>query len=81
MLKAAIAMESSARSLAKAVSYRLLGSTGTALVVLILTGGDFKISLGAGALDMMVKIALYFLHERIWNHIPYGRPKRPEYEI
>jgi uncharacterized membrane protein len=73
-------MESSSRSLAKAVSYRVLGSTGTALVVLLLSG-NLKISLGAGALDMLVKIALYFLHERIWNYIPYGRPKRPEYEI
>ena len=73
-------MESNSRSLAKAISYRLLGSTGTALVVLLLSG-NLKISLGAGALDMIVKIALYFLHERIWNHITYGRPKRPEYEI
>lgn len=73
-------MESNARSLAKAVSYRVLGSTGTTLVVLALSG-NLKISLGAGALDMLLKIALYFLHERIWNYIPYGRPKPPEYEI
>jgi uncharacterized membrane protein len=74
-------MESNSRSLAKAVSYRVLGSSGTALVVLILTGGNVRISVGAGALDMLLKIALYFVHERLWNHIPYGRPKRPEYEI
>jgi uncharacterized membrane protein len=73
-------MESTSRSLAKAVSYRVLGSTGTALVVLLLSG-NLKISLGVGALDMLLKIALYFVHERLWNHIPYGRPKRPEYEI
>jgi hypothetical protein len=30
---------------------------------------------------MLLKIGLYFLHERLWNYIPYGRPKRPEYEI
>jgi uncharacterized membrane protein len=73
-------MESTSRSLAKAVSYRVLGSTGTALVVLLLSG-NLKISLGVGALDMLLKIGLYFVHERLWNHIPYGRPKRPEYEI
>jgi uncharacterized membrane protein len=73
-------MESTSRSLAKAVSYRVLGSTGTALVVLILSG-NLKISLGVGAVDMLLKVALYFVHERLWNHIPYGRPKRPEYEI
>jgi uncharacterized membrane protein len=73
-------MESTSRSLAKAVSYRVLGSTGTALVVLLLSG-NLKISLGVGALDMLLKISLYFVHERLWEHIPYGRPKRPEYEI
>jgi uncharacterized membrane protein len=73
-------MESTSRSLAKAVSYRVLGSTGTALVVLVLSG-NLKISLGVGAVDMLLKVALYFVHERLWNHIPYGRPKRPEYEI
>ena len=31
--------------------------------------------------DGVVKIGMYFLHERIWNHIDYGRPKPPEYEI
>ena len=73
-------MDSQARSLAKAVSYRVLGSTVTALIVLLFSG-SLKISLGVGALDMLSKIALYFLHERLWNYIPYGRPKPPEYEI
>jgi len=73
-------MESQARSFAKAVSYRILGSAGTALIVLVFSG-SLKISLGVGAFDMLLKISLYFLHERLWNHIPYGRPKPPEYEI
>jgi uncharacterized membrane protein len=73
-------MDSSARSLAKAVSYRVLGSAGTALIVFIFSG-NMPLSAGVGAIDMVLKIALYFLHERIWNYIPYGRPKPPEYEI
>jgi adenylylsulfate kinase len=73
-------MESNTRSLAKAVSYRVLGSAVTALVVLIWTG-RWGLSAGIGALDMLAKIGLYFLHERIWNHISFGRPKPPEYEI
>jgi uncharacterized membrane protein len=73
-------MESHARSIAKAVSYRVLGSASTAGIFYVLSG-DWKMSAGAGALDSIVKISLYFLHERIWNHIGYGRPKPPEYEI
>jgi adenylylsulfate kinase len=73
-------MESKARSIAKAVSYRILGSATTAVVCFALTG-KVALSAGAGVLDMVLKIGLYFVHERLWNHISYGREKRPEYEI
>ena len=45
--------------------------------------GKVSLSLGAGALDMVLKIGAYFVHERIWNHINFGRTnsKAPEYEI
>lgn len=73
-------MESNTRSLAKAISYRLLGSALTAIIVLIWTGRP-ALSAGIGIFDMVAKIGLYFVHERIWNHISFGRPKPPEYEI
>jgi adenylylsulfate kinase len=73
-------MDSHTRSLAKAISYRLLGSLATAFIFFALTGKP-ALSIGAGALDMVVKLALYFVHERIWNHIGFGRAKPPEYEI
>jgi uncharacterized membrane protein len=74
-------VESHSRSIAKAVSYRILGSTTTALIFYFLTGKG-SLSLGAGVLDMVLKIGAYFIHERIWNHINFGRTtKAPEYEI
>ena len=75
-------MESHARSIAKAVSYRVLGSASTALIVYAGTR-SWTFSAGAGAADAFIKLGLYFVHERIWNHIPYGREpqKAPEYEI
>ena len=75
--------ESHARSIAKAISYRILGSATTAGIFYVLTGKG-SLSLGAGALDMVLKIGAYFVHERIWNHINFGRStstKAPEYEI
>lgn len=79
-------MESHARSLAKAISYRFLGSAITALIVFMVTGkmgisGRLGLSLAAGAADMVLKIGAYFIHERIWEHVDFGRPKPPEYEI
>ena len=74
-------VESHYRSIVKAGSYRILGSTTTALIFFVLTGKG-QLSLGAGALDMVLKIGAYFVHERIWNHINFGRStKAPEYEI
>ncbi len=74
-------VESHYRSIVKAVSYRILGSATTAGIFYVLTGKG-SLSLGAGALDMVLKIGVYFVHERIWNHINFGRStKAPEYEI
>jgi adenylylsulfate kinase len=50
------------------------------LIVFILTGKG-GLSVGASFLDVVLKIGAYFIHERIWNHINYGRPKAPDYEI
>ncbi len=74
-------VESHYRSIVKAVSYRILGSSTTALIFFVLTGKG-SLSVGAGLLDMVLKIGVYFVHERIWNHINFGRTtKAPEYEI
>jgi len=74
-------MESQSRSIAKAVSYRTLGSAVTGLIFFVLTG-KFKLSLGATGLDAVLKIAAYWFHERVWDRIQYGRTaKPPDYEI
>jgi uncharacterized membrane protein len=78
-------METNARSIVKAFSYRLLGSSVTGLILFVITGKG-TISVIGGLADMVLKIAAYFVHERIWNHIDFGRSdlarnKPPEYEI
>lgn len=72
--------ETNARSIAKAITYRVLGSTSTAAIVFLFSH-KLSLSLGVGVLDSVVKIAMYFVHERVWNYIDFGRPKPPEYEI
>jgi uncharacterized membrane protein len=73
-------MDTHARSIAKAVSYRMLGSLSTGAIFYTLTG-KASLSISAGILDVVVKIGVYFVHERLWNHINFGRAKPPEYEI
>lgn len=72
--------ETNARSIAKAITYRVLGSSSTAAIVFFFSH-KLSLSLGVGVLDSVVKIAMYFVHERVWNYIDFGRPKPPEYEI
>ena len=75
-------METRIRSIVKAVSYRLLGSAVTGLIMFVLTNKP-GLSIMGSAMDMVLKIGAYFVHERIWNHINFGREaeKAPEYEI
>jgi len=75
-------IETHKRSIAKAFSYRVLGTFYTCVIVLILTN-ELKLTLAIGVLDSVGKIIGYFVHERLWSKIKFGlkEEKRPEYEI
>ncbi|MBI1975874.1 MAG: DUF2061 domain-containing protein [Candidatus Vogelbacteria bacterium] len=65
-------MEKPVRSLAKAFSWRVTGTMDTIFVSYVITGRmSFAVSIGA--VEFFTKIALYFLHERVWDRIPAGR--------
>jgi uncharacterized membrane protein len=61
-----------ARSLAKTISWRALGSLDTLLLGLLFTG-DVKIAGSIASAEVVTKIVLYYLHERGWAHINWGR--------
>lgn len=67
-----IAGEKPIRSVAKALSWRVVGTLDTLVVSYILTG---RISLAASiaSVDFITKLILYFFHERIWNVIKWGK--------
>jgi uncharacterized membrane protein len=73
-------MESHKRSIAKALSYRFFGSLTTAGIALLLIG-KLDVAIGVGVLDGFAKMGAYFLHERVWARIKWGRSKPPEYQI
>jgi len=64
--------ESKYRSMVKCVSWRVLASLTTAVLVYIFTG-SFLLSIGIGSFEAFSKLILYFFHERIWNRISWGR--------
>jgi uncharacterized membrane protein len=65
-------MEKPIRTLAKAVSWQLLG-----MIVMVVIGYAFTGSVAAGGGIALASSALgflsYFLHERVWSRVQWGR--------
>jgi len=68
------------RSIAKAASYRIFGSIITAAIVFIFSG-KIVLSIEVGFFELLAKMFFYYLHERGWEKISWGRPKHPLSEI
>ena len=64
--------ETGLRSLVKAYSYRMCGTTTTVIISYIVTG-KLIISLTIGASEIVIKPLVYWFHERVWNKINWGR--------
>jgi uncharacterized membrane protein len=62
------------RSIAKAISWRIVGTTDTILISWLLTG-EIKTAVAIGSIEVISKMVLYFGHERIWNKITLGKVK------
>jgi adenylylsulfate kinase len=69
-------LETRSRSLAKALSWRLSGSVATTLIVWMFTR-RLELAVGVGLIEILGKMVLYFVHERIWARIPMGREALP----
>ena len=64
--------ESALRSVYKAMSWRILATLTTALVVYLITGStEFAVTIGL--IEGIAKIGLYYFHERLWNRLNIGR--------
>lgn len=62
------------RSIAKAVSWRVVGTIDTLIVsYLVLGEGKFSEASAIAVIDFVTKMILYFAHERVWNKIKWGR--------
>ncbi len=64
--------ETHARSVMKAVSWRVTGTAATTLLVFAFTR-KVTLSLAVGGLEFVSKIGMFWLHERAWDRLRYGR--------
>jgi uncharacterized membrane protein len=69
------------RSIAKAISWRVTGTIDTILISYLITG-HAKWALSIGLVELFTKVFLYYVHERIWNRLSFGRIKaREDFDI
>jgi len=54
-----------ARHLAKTITWRIVGTIDTMVLGWIITG-SLKLGLAIGGTEVLTKIVLYFIHERVW---------------
>ena len=74
-------VEHKKRSIAKAISWRTLGTLDTMLISYFVTRSPLA-AVSIGAFELITKTLLYYFHERAWNKINFGRAKnQPEYQI
>ena len=64
--------ESVTRSVIKAFSWRVLGTLDTILISYFITGTIVE-ALSIGFIELVTKMVLYFIHERAWNKLNWGK--------
>jgi uncharacterized membrane protein len=66
---------SNQRHLLKTVTWRILGTLDTILIAWIITGNVLT-GLKIGFAEVVTKMILYYLHEKIWYKIDFGLESR-----
>ncbi|MEZ5453537.1 MAG: DUF2061 domain-containing protein [Thiothrix sp.] len=62
------------RSLVKAISWRVTGTIDTIVLSWLFTG-NIGTALSIGLTEVMTKMFLYYVHERVWNRVSLGRER------
>lgn len=73
-------IESHARSIIKALSWRAGGLIVTVAVAYAITRSA-GLAATVGLADTFVKIGVFYVHERIWLKVKFGRKVQADYEI
>lgn len=60
------------RSILKAISWRIIGTLDTIFIAWFLSG-EITLAFSIGSLELVTKMVLYFLHERAWNQVKWGK--------
>ena len=63
-------------SIIKELSWRLTGTIDTFIVSFFVTG-ELLIAGSIASIEILTKIVLFWMHERVWNNVKWGRFTKP----
>jgi len=66
--------ETNLRSIAKGISWRVVATTTTMGIVYIFFG-NLELAIATGLLETVVKVGLYWGHEKAWQRVRWGKKK------
>ncbi len=65
-------LETKTRAMLKTISWRFWATITTMALVFLFTG-HFEIALAIGGIEVIMKMLLYYLHERTWDKVRFGK--------
>ena len=68
-------LESKKRHIAKTITWRFIGTLDTMTLAWIISGNPMT-GLKIGFAEVITKMLLYYLHERVWYKLDYGLEQR-----
>ena len=66
--------ETNKRSIVKGISWRVVATT-TTIIIVYLFFGRLDLAIAAGMIETLLKVGLYWAHERAWMKIRWGKKK------
>lgn len=69
------ARESHLRSILKGITWRIV-ATCTIIAIVYFKTGNIQGALEIGAIEFVIKFALYYMHERAWQLAPRGTVRK-----
>lgn len=72
--------DTNVKSFLKSISWRIVGTVDTMVISFFVTG-QLVMALSIGSIEVVTKIALYYLHERAWEGATKVKKNEPENEL
>ncbi|RMH62906.1 MAG: adenylyl-sulfate kinase [Calditrichaeota bacterium] len=72
--------DSKLRTILKTISWRFTATATTVTLVYLFTG-QIQTAIEVGLLEMVAKMVIYYLHERGWEKLKFGKEEIPAYVV